>query len=46
MNGGDAQNKGNQRSNVLQRFLGVYDGVINTNLQKTFHKKHSKNVST
>ena len=29
---------GNQRLIVLQRFLGVYDGIINTNVKRTLRK--------
>ena len=29
---------GNQRSNVLQRFFGVHEGLINTNVQKTLRE--------
>ena len=30
--------KGNQRLNVLQRFLGLYEGMINKNFQRTLRK--------
>ena len=41
MKGSDGQNKGNQRSNV-QRFLGVYENLININLQRMLRKLSMK----
>ena len=38
MNWGDGQKQGNQRSNDLQKFLGVYEGMINTDIQRTIRK--------